>query len=281
MLGKQDRIENDEIFFIGSLENETSYPIPKEKERSIHRLWVISGNKQAEHGGLLADSLRETLCFYPIGYLPELSVNLMHGYTIGFNQRFLQSNPNLRRIELLLNQSADLLPIIRDGAHWYNLFRSLCVCHEITVRESLRSNKFYDGLHCTLAANYLYDLLVTTIPWIIPPSQRSEMIRNFLELIEKHHQKEHGLQFYTKNLHVSDSILLKRCQKELGKSPSEVIYQRIIKTAKYLLIHTDLPIKEISDQLEFNSNAYFSERFKHFVRITPKAFRSLYRTGKE
>jgi AraC-like DNA-binding protein len=59
----------------------------------------------------------------------------------------------------------------------------------------------------------------------------------------------------------------------LGKSAGELIRDRLFLEAKRLLMNPELTISEVSGQLNFVDNSYFSRAFKKNVGISPEEFR--------
>ena len=62
-------------------------------------------------------------------------------------------------------------------------------------------------------------------------------------------------------------------QKKLSVSVTEFMLEQKCDTAKHLLISTELPLKEISEKLNFSTPSYFSFFFKKRVGISPQTFR--------
>ncbi len=62
-------------------------------------------------------------------------------------------------------------------------------------------------------------------------------------------------------------------QKKLSVSVTEFMLEQKCDTAKHLLISTSLPLKDISEKLNFSTPSYFSFFFKKRVGISPQTFR--------
>lgn len=60
-----------------------------------------------------------------------------------------------------------------------------------------------------------------------------------------------------------------------GKTTSQLISERLVMEAKSLLKNTNWNISEIAYALGFEESSHFTNAFKKFVQITPKAFREL------
>jgi AraC-like DNA-binding protein len=74
-------------------------------------------------------------------------------------------------------------------------------------------------------------------------------------------------------LHITPNYLNEVCTRDLGFSAKSLIEEQVMLEIKRLLFHTDLSIKEISFQLNFEDPSYFIRRFKEKNGMTPAAFR--------
>ena len=75
-------------------------------------------------------------------------------------------------------------------------------------------------------------------------------------------------------MHISRSLFQKRFRECFGISPIDYRNQWRIKNAKLLLETTELPIKQIADQLGFYDVAYFYKVFRTTTGLTPKDYRT-------
>ena len=78
---------------------------------------------------------------------------------------------------------------------------------------------------------------------------------------------------------VSPSYLTRLFRQQLETSPHDYLLRHRITHAKQLLMETDQPVGAIAKQVGFASESNFSYRFSHVCGITPRAYRSLGRTG--
>jgi AraC family transcriptional activator of pobA len=95
----------------------------------------------------------------------------------------------------------------------------------------------------------------------------------FRDLLEKNYTEIKAVNDYAKLICISEKRLSKATIKVLGKPPKEIINGRILLEAKRLLVHTNLSIKEIGQQLGFEDSAYFVRYFKKSTETTPVEFR--------
>lgn len=245
--------------------------------QEFFRLWIVRNNQDIPNTDLEAGNLARSLCFYPVGYRPDIPYEYLNGYAVWFDRSFVETNPHLKRfLELIAHWQKPTVTIRRQDA-WYQPFLAACLAQDFIDRQNPEGVDTYRYLHCTLIVNYLCDLLSSSIPWLTPASQLSDISFRFLALVEQHFLVQRRPKFYADLLHVSESNLFKRCRQDLERSPGEIIHLRVIKEAKYLLSQSLLPGKEVADQLNFNSYAYFCERFKEATTLTPQAFRKLNR----
>lgn len=99
------------------------------------------------------------------------------------------------------------------------------------------------------------------------------LLKTFQKLIEKNFATLKLPRDYAGLMYITPNHLNALCNDLLGISAGEVIRNRILLEAKRLLINVDLTIAEISYQLNFNDNSYFTKFFKKYAGITPEEFR--------
>jgi AraC-like DNA-binding protein len=98
-------------------------------------------------------------------------------------------------------------------------------------------------------------------------------LNRFELLINKYFKDRKSLNFYAEKMNISLKQLSYLCKKTVDKTPSEILLDRIILEAKRFIIHTDLSISAISEELNYNDNSYFIRLFKKVCNITPEQFR--------
>lgn len=103
--------------------------------------------------------------------------------------------------------------------------------------------------------------------------QSHERLAKFNELIDEFYKQERSVAFYAEKLHITPNYLNILCKKNLKVSATHLIHQRIATEAKRLLQNKKLNIKEITFELGFTDNSYFSIFFKNQTGMTPSEFR--------
>tara|TARA_B100000809_G_scaffold49621_1_gene44590 strand:- start:14808 stop:15638 length:831 start_codon:yes stop_codon:yes gene_type:complete len=101
----------------------------------------------------------------------------------------------------------------------------------------------------------------------------SIQFNQFETLIDTYFDEHYSLPFYAKKMNITLKQLSYLCKKVVGKTPSEVLMDRIILEAKRLLIHSDLSVSSISAELNYTDNSYFIRIFKKICAKTPEQFR--------
>lgn len=75
--------------------------------------------------------------------------------------------------------------------------------------------------------------------------------------------------------HISAGYFGRAFLKETGENFSNYLARQKIEWSKSILLNTDLPVAQISEELGFNEPGYFIKVFKKFEGVTPSAFRKL------
>lgn len=107
----------------------------------------------------------------------------------------------------------------------------------------------------------------------LPATGRPEVLRRLRELIETHYQSLHSPSEYARLLGVSTKSLAQLVKTHHHKTLTELIRDRIVKHAKWQLLHTPKAVKEIAYEVGFDDEFYFSRLFKRACGSSPLTFR--------
>ncbi|MBK9024835.1 MAG: helix-turn-helix domain-containing protein [Saprospiraceae bacterium] len=91
----------------------------------------------------------------------------------------------------------------------------------------------------------------------------------FRDLLETNFTKLKAVNDYSSQLFISEKRLGQATSKVLGKTPKEIINERILLEAKRFLIYKHITIKEIGQDLGFEDPAYFVRYFKKTPKLHP------------
>ena len=96
---------------------------------------------------------------------------------------------------------------------------------------------------------------------------------HFRELLDTYFRDQRQVAFYADRFSMSPNAFSKKIKKSLGKSPTQLIGERVVLEAKKLLHLTYKPVKQIADELGFDDEYHFSRYFKNSVGISPLHYR--------
>ena len=174
--------------------------------------------------------------------------------TILFNDLFSVSHIQLKETTLLFK----------------DLFRSM--------ESELRNEK--DHFQSDILKNLLHNFLLL--------SERERRKQNFSEikksadldyvllfrdLLENQYRKQKQVRSYCEQMHVTEKRLNHATTIILGKSPKQMIDERIMLEAKRLLAHSTESVKEIGFELGFDESTNFIKYFRKHDHSTPLDFR--------
>ncbi len=95
----------------------------------------------------------------------------------------------------------------------------------------------------------------------------------FKELLEEYFMSERAVSFYAERCNLSADTFSKKVKQQYGKTPIQLIQERVILEAKKMLHLSYQSIKEVAVQLHFEDEFYFSRYFKKAVGLSPKHYR--------
>lgn len=225
------------------------------------------------------------------GYIFLLSPGQVHnwkvsedidGYIIFHKKEFYDLNFTYERIEHFpffgSSQNAPLIQLRKEQAIPLTLqFRS--IVEEYKNKYVMHFQKIGSML------NVLYiDLARVYLP-VKRTNKHHELqlahVRRLNALIENNFKDIKSPANYAKDMFMSEKNLNMVCKVILNKTASTVITDRVVLEAKRMLIHTNMNIVQISFDLGYADNSYFSRVFKKTTGETPLEFRENYRRRRQ
>lgn len=108
-------------------------------------------------------------------------------------------------------------------------------------------------------------------------SKSEHICSHFVSLVEEHFQSKKRVYEYADILGVTANHLSDIVQSTLHVKALSLIHKRILKEAEYLLCYSELSVKQITSELNFESSSQFGRFFKHNRNLSPKEFRIINR----
>lgn len=100
-------------------------------------------------------------------------------------------------------------------------------------------------------------------------SRGYQLVHQYQQLVEEKFGEVKSVQEYAQLLHVTPKYLSELVKEETGEAALHVIHRRVYREAQYLLQYTQASIKEVADQLNFDTPSHFSRFFKQFAGYNP------------
>lgn len=107
----------------------------------------------------------------------------------------------------------------------------------------------------------------------IKKSADLDYVMLFKDLLESNYKNQKRVNYYAKEIIITERRLNQATTNVLGKSPKEIIDDRIVLEAKRILVHTTEIVKEIAYHLGFEEPTNFIKYFKKHSTFTPTEFR--------
>lgn len=177
-------------------------------------------------------------------------------------------------LESILDQAPDFPPISLLEKEMFNKIKGL---FEGMHEEYKQQDKF----HLKLIQSMLMQLFylsgrifqdeIQTQPIIA--SRGYQLVQQYKKAVDENFMDQRTVQWYVDKLFVSAGYLGEIVKKETGETAIKIIHRRIYLEASYLLNYSQLSVKEISDQLNFDTPSHFSRFFKQFAGFAPTALK--------
>lgn len=146
---------------------------------------------------------------------------------------------------------------------------------ETLFRQGIAEISLPEMLHSIL------DLILATCSARYPISENllnkgkgQMLVKRFFHLVEENNQKNLSLSDYAKMIGITPNHLTQTVKLLTGKTSSQIVKAKQLLEIKRLLVHTNLNVSEIANQLNFEDQSYFTKSFKRETGITPLQYRS-------
>lgn len=206
----------------------------------------------------------------------ELS-NDIEGYIFIFTSDFYllnRSNQNtLIEFPFFYTIHQDNPPLLLENENDIHFLESLFRQSIAEIRDAGESN--------TEMLRSILDLILTTCAAryqvtenLLNKGKGQILVKRFFHLVEENHQKNLSMSDYSGMIGVTPNHLTQTVKLLTGKTSSQIIKAKQLLEIKRLLVHTNLSVSEIANQLNFEDQSYFTKFFKRETGFTPIQFRS-------
>ena len=141
---------------------------------------------------------------------------------------------------------------------------------------SLEDEEYFKGIQYINQAKTvqeLHELLLSLIKAQQKQKKYSENVERVISILHEQFKEPLTLKDVSENLHLNVMYLGQLFKKETKKSFSAYLNHLRIEQAKWLLLHSNQNINEISAEIGYNNTTYFSKLFKKIVGKSPKDYR--------
>ncbi len=104
-------------------------------------------------------------------------------------------------------------------------------------------------------------------------SRSRELLQKFMQLLHRNFTTRHEVQFYAEELCISAKYLTQITKNLIGRTPKQLIDERIMHEATKLLDMNNSSVQDISVKLGFPDQSYFGRFFKRMKHISPLRYR--------
>lgn len=194
--------------------------------------------------------------------------------TIGLSLDFITEFPVLR--EFVMNNEVRWQPVIRLQSEEIGLQKELVTLIQNFYHKSPTPKKAEMLRHLVIALMCLiseaYSGLINQNSFT--KNRTHEIIDDFYVLISKYANQQRSVTFYAEKLHLTPQYLSTFLKQKTGKSVLQWIDHVMILHAKTLLKSTNLSVKQISHELNFEDSSVFCRFFKRITGVSPGSFRN-------
>ena len=99
------------------------------------------------------------------------------------------------------------------------------------------------------------------------------IVQELQKLLDAHLEKKINFKLISREIAYSQAYMVRLFKKHMGVTPHEYLLKRRLESAKLLLRHSTLSIKEIAERLVFSDQYHFSNYFKKCLGMSPSRFR--------
>jgi AraC-like DNA-binding protein len=162
--------------------------------------------------------------------------------------------------------------------------RQECFMARCDEGAQLRIEKYIDlitiqvkrGVICTDIVSRLFDSLILDVQSLsseTTPAQKESFMHRFLQLLAQEGRVKHPIDFYADRLCVTAGYVSTMVKRHSGMTALQWIDRALVREAKVLLHHTQMPVAEVAETLGFATPSFFIRFFRQQTGTTPLQYR--------
>jgi len=137
------------------------------------------------------------------------------------------------------------------------------------------------GLYISIAHNTIEALILDGLLNVSSSSLRNtagnysyiDYVNKFRVLLHSSYKTERSVKYYSDQLNITSRRLSEMTEKVMGKTPKQIIIEKVLSESLRLIKHSGKSISEIGYELEFADEANFSSFIKKHSGKTPRIHR--------
>jgi two-component system, response regulator YesN len=275
-LKQQLDVEVQQESFLKQAENQIKKNHLQLKERFFQE-WIA--------GQLTSNEIKEQLQFLELSVEKPVQYLVIRLPDYHNNRTYLQENDRqnyLFAFESIVTKSLEKIKaaVFRDRSHflnvclWERMNSEQMAEVEAMIKKDLNINVLWHLEDVNEDLSDLYHVYARCKEAVDKKTRISPIVKQAQIFVQKHYQDSSlTLERVAVELHVTTVYLSRIMKQELGISYSGLLTQMRIDKAVNLLKTTDMSIREIADQVGYESQHYFSTTFKKLVGVSPKRFK--------
>ncbi len=107
-------------------------------------------------------------------------------------------------------------------------------------------------------------------------TRQENLFHDFLHLLDENYTHERSVNYYAQKLHISPKYLSATTTAITGTSASRIIDDYVSLQIKQLLYTNTKSVKDISEELNFQSQSFFGRYFKRITGMSPREYITKY-----
>ncbi|MFP3834518.1 helix-turn-helix domain-containing protein [Chryseobacterium sp. SIMBA_028] len=120
---------------------------------------------------------------------------------------------------------------------------------------------------------FLLNLIRINQNYFLNQDVNQKRVYHFIMLMDEYYKTERKADFYSSKMGISEKRINQILKEKMNKTLTQLLHERVVLEAERMLISSELTIKEIAFDLNFDDPAYFSRFYKKQTGQSPEVFK--------